>query len=151
MTYTTAEPAVFGALIGCWAHGTSRDGTRVLTDDPNTDPAHNERPRAKPLPKPVDEDAPTAFVDTGSAQPSGGAYASSGLEDEQGLVERASGGDEDALCALLSYVGPIVRDRLKPKIGAQWRTSLDEDDVMQVTYLEAFLLIDQFKYRGPDI
>jgi len=122
---------------------------RVLTDESNNDPAGNERPRAKPLPKPVDEEAPTGFVDTGSVQPSGGAYASSGLEDEQGLVERASGGDEEALCALLSYVGPIVRDRLKPKIGAQWRTSLDEDDVMQVTYLEAFLLIDQFKYRGP--
>ncbi len=64
------------------------------------------------------------------------------------VAERAACGDEDSLCMLLEHYGPIVRDRLKSKIGQQWRTSLDEDDVMQVTYLEAFLLINQFKHRG---
>ncbi|USN98304.1 MAG: sigma-70 family RNA polymerase sigma factor [Phycisphaeraceae bacterium] len=76
------------------------------------------------------------------------AEASAGVADEAGLVDRATGGDEEALCALLSHFGPIVRERLKSKIGPQWRASLDEDDVMQVTYLEAFLLIGQFKHRG---
>ncbi len=71
------------------------------------------------------------------------------MPNEEALVERASGGDESALCRLLEYFGPIVRERLKSKIGQQWRSSLDEDDVMQVSYLEAFLLIHQFKYRGP--
>lgn len=70
------------------------------------------------------------------------------MPDEAEVVERASGGDEAALCRLLEHFGPVVRERLKSKIGQQWRASLDEDDVMQVTYLEAFLLIDQFKYRG---
>ncbi|MEM7623886.1 MAG: sigma factor, partial [Planctomycetota bacterium] len=68
--------------------------------------------------------------------------------DEAVLAASAAGGDEEALSKLLETFGPIVRDRLKGKIGQQWRSALDEDDVMQVTYLEAFLLIDQFKPRG---
>ena len=70
-------------------------------------------------------------------------------EDESALAEKASGGDQDALERLLRVFGPNVRDRLKSKIGSQWRSALDEDDVMQVTYLEAFLLIDSFRSRGP--
>ena len=68
---------------------------------------------------------------------------------ELDLVAAAVGGDEDALTELLNTFGTIVRDRLKGKIGQQWKSSLDEDDVMQVSYLEAFLLIQQFKPRGP--
>ncbi|GAB4383204.1 MAG: sigma-70 family RNA polymerase sigma factor [Phycisphaerales bacterium] len=68
---------------------------------------------------------------------------------ESQLVSRAVAGDEDALCELLRTFGPIVRDRVKNRIGQQWRSSVDEDDVMQVTYLEAFLLINQFQTRGP--
>lgn len=119
-----------------------------------------ERPKAKPIP-PADDAAGVpgapangagAGGDAGSspAQASKpGAYASLGLGNEEELVNGASSGEEEALCELLEHYGPIVRDRLKPKIGAQWRTALDEDDVMQVTYLEAFLLINQFKHRGP--
>lgn len=69
--------------------------------------------------------------------------------DDETLVNAAVGGDEESLCKLLERHGPTARDRLASKIGQQWRASIDEDDVMQVTYLEAFLLIDQFKYRGP--
>lgn len=72
-----------------------------------------------------------------------------GPEDEQRLVGAAILGDEEALVRLLNSFGPVVRDRLKGKISQQWRSSLDEDDVMQVSYLEAFLLIEQFKPRGP--
>jgi RNA polymerase sigma-70 factor (subfamily 1) len=110
----------------------------------------SQRPRARALLRPETEaggPAPSTSEAAGDACP--GAYASLGLENEGSLVEGASGGDEDALCALLAHYGPLVRDRLKHKIGPQWRTSLDEDDVMQVTYLEAFLLIGQFRYRGP--
>lgn len=67
---------------------------------------------------------------------------------EEGLVIRAVAGDEDALTDLLRRAGPIVRERVKHRIGAQWRSAVDEDDVMQVTYLEAFLLINQFQWRG---
>ncbi len=74
---------------------------------------------------------------------------SSQQENEEQLVSRAVAGDEDALTDLLRLCGPIVRDRVKHRIGAQWRSAVDEDDVMQVTYLEAFLLINQFQPRGP--
>ncbi|MEL6329286.1 MAG: sigma-70 family RNA polymerase sigma factor [Planctomycetota bacterium] len=70
-------------------------------------------------------------------------------DDEALLSAKAAQGDQDSLERLLRYFGPAVRDRLKSKIGTQWRSSLDEDDVMQVTYLEAFLLISQFRSRGP--
>ena len=82
----------------------------------------------------------------------GGVNVSNPLQsdmNEEQLVSRAVAGDEEALCDLLRIFGPMVRDRVKGRIGAQWRTALDEDDVMQVTYLEAFLLINQFQSRGP--
>lgn len=72
-----------------------------------------------------------------------------GQPDELDLIERASSGDEAALADLLRLVGPIVTERLRTKIAAQWRSSLDVEDVMQVTYLEAFLLIENFQPRGP--
>lgn len=68
---------------------------------------------------------------------------------EQELVLQAVSGDEEALTTLLRRFGPVVRERVKSRIGRQWRSSIDEDDVMQVTYLEAFLLINQFQPRGP--
>ncbi len=74
--------------------------------------------------------------------------ASEACPDEDALAARAVGGDEESLCELLRAFGPLVRDRLKGKIGQPWRSSLDEDDVMQVTYLEAFLLVGNFRYRG---
>ena len=81
----------------------------------------------------------------------GGTYAelsAGACPNESELVTRAKGGDQDALTELLKVFGTMVRDRLKGKIGPQWRASLEEDDVMQVTYLEAFQLIEQFNPRG---
>lgn len=85
------------------------------------------------------------------APDSAGVYAqqASGLcPNELDLIERAKKGDQDALTELLRVFGTPVRERLKGKISQQWRSSLEEDDVMQVTYLEAFQLIDQFTPRG---
>lgn len=108
-----------------------------------------DRPRAKRL---ATDPAQTPDAGGGGVPKSGGKDAhdprGQGIPGEAELVERATGGDEESLCELLSHFGPIVRERLKSKIGQQWRSSLDEDDVMQVTYLEAFLLIGQFKHRG---
>lgn len=111
-----------------------------------------ERPRARRI------ESPTAQAEEGSKPSTDGLETADGLEaalrgatlldEDSSLADRASRGDEDALCSLLSHYGPQVRERIKAKIGAQWRTALDEDDVMQVTYLEAFLLIAQFKHRG---
>ncbi len=54
-------------------------------------------------------------------------------------VERAVSGDAQALEDLLQDHGPRVRSGLS--IGAERRRDLDPDDVMQVTYLEAYLRI----------
>jgi RNA polymerase sigma factor (sigma-70 family) len=53
--------------------------------------------------------------------------------------KKANAGDAEALTALLGELGPKVRDRIIPKIGQQWSGLIEADDVMQVTYLEAFV------------
>ena len=63
------------------------------------------------------------------------------------LLQRAVEGDPDALRVLLEHFGGEVRKRISGRIDKRWRASLDEDDVMQVTYLEAFLHIDQLTAR----
>lgn len=69
-------------------------------------------------------------------------------EPEAVLVDRATRGDPEALTALLEREGPVVRQRIEPKIGAVWRTVLDADDVMQISYMEAFLQIERFRSSG---
>jgi len=63
------------------------------------------------------------------------------------LLQRAVEGDTAALRALLEHFGGEVRRRISGRIDKRWRASLDEDDVMQVTYLEVFLHIDQLTAR----
>jgi RNA polymerase sigma-70 factor (ECF subfamily) len=63
----------------------------------------------------------------------------SSADDE--LLSRAKQGDGDSLAALLRSHGPAVRGRLG--IGSRWQAQLDAADVMQVTYLEAFLRIKE--------
>ncbi|HNQ22129.1 MAG TPA: sigma-70 family RNA polymerase sigma factor [Phycisphaerae bacterium] len=62
------------------------------------------------------------------------------------LLVRAVAGDENALAELLVRYGPRVRAGLE--IGEQWRGLLDADDVMQVTYFEAFRHIGEFRPDG---
>lgn len=64
-------------------------------------------------------------------------------------LTRAAGGDRAALRELLEEFGPQVWVQINAGIGAQWRSSIDADDVMQVTYLEAFLRIDRCEARTP--
>src|SRR3990172_4348045 len=66
-------------------------------------------------------------------------------EDE--LVAKATQGDAAALRALLERHGLPIRNELK--ISPQWNGVVDADDVMQVTYLEAFLRILDFQATGP--
>lgn len=68
--------------------------------------------------------------------------------EHEHLLQRAMDGDRQALAALLEILGPRVRARIAPKISGPVQTSLDADDVMQVTYLEAFLRIDAFTSGG---
>lgn len=67
---------------------------------------------------------------------------------DDNLVPLAVSGDTAALTALLKTHGRRVRRRLS--INAVWQASLDRDDVMQVTYTEAFLHIDQFAGRTAE-
>ena len=68
--------------------------------------------------------------------------------DDQ-LLARAVSGDSDALTSLLKFHGPSVRRRLS--ISPTWQSLLDVDDVMQVTYMEAFLRIRQHRGQTLDI
>ncbi len=55
--------------------------------------------------------------------------------------------DGAALAELLRKHGPQVRRRITGQIAEHFRSAVDEDDVMQVTYLEAFLQADRFTAR----
>lgn len=69
------------------------------------------------------------------------------LSDEGlALLGDASRGDREALARLLLQVGPGVSARLS--IPENMRRDLDRDDVMQVTYLEAYLGIGKFEPHG---
>ncbi len=68
-------------------------------------------------------------------------------EPERELVARAVGGDSDALSALLQQHAPQIRRELR--LESQWLSKFDLDDVMQVTFLEAFLHVRRFDPAGP--
>jgi len=57
----------------------------------------------------------------------------------------AVAGDADALKALLGRYGPVIWSEIDADVGAPWRSMIDADDVMQVTYLEAFLRIERLQ------
>ncbi len=67
--------------------------------------------------------------------------------DEADAFVRAVEGDRTALRTLLEDFGPQVWAHINGGIGPQWRSAIDADDVMQVTYLEAFLRIDRCEAR----
>jgi RNA polymerase sigma factor (sigma-70 family) len=68
--------------------------------------------------------------------------------DELQLCHAATAGDRDALTDLMGRFGPQVRRSLMGQAPPELQASLDLDDVMQVTYLEAFLRIARFEARG---
>ncbi|MEX2081190.1 MAG: sigma-70 family RNA polymerase sigma factor [Dehalococcoidia bacterium] len=72
-----------------------------------------------------------------------------GSLDEQ-LVPRAVAGDEAALSALLECNGAQVRSALHRSYHRRLSGQVDLDDVMQVTYLEAFLRVRDFVPAGPN-
>ncbi len=70
-------------------------------------------------------------------------------DTEAELVHRAVARDTDALSELLARFGPPIGERLASQIRPQFRSAFDVDDVLQITYLEAFLRITTFCDRGP--
>ncbi|MEW6250544.1 MAG: sigma-70 family RNA polymerase sigma factor [Planctomycetota bacterium] len=67
-------------------------------------------------------------------------------EPEANLVARATCGDAAALSTLLEQHAPHIRHELR--LDSQWLAKFDLDDVMQVTFLEAFLHIRRFDPAG---
>jgi DNA-directed RNA polymerase specialized sigma24 family protein len=59
------------------------------------------------------------------------------------VVARAAAGDANALESLLHTATPKLRTELS--IDARFRRNFDLDDVLQVTFLEAFLRIRSLK------
>lgn len=68
--------------------------------------------------------------------------------DEESLARLAVAGDRDALSQLLQQVAPGLRISLEHEIGAGFRAHLDPEDVLQVSFLECFLQISRFEFRG---
>lgn len=66
--------------------------------------------------------------------------------NEEELLASAVGGDCAALTALLRRHAAAIRRSLS--ISPQWQAVLDVDDVLQVTYLEVFLRIGEFRPQG---
>ncbi len=70
--------------------------------------------------------------------------------DSDSLVQEAVQGDSRALSALLEHFGPRVAGHLNGQIASEWRASIQVEDVMQVTFLEAFLQIEHLKARDSN-
>ena len=64
------------------------------------------------------------------------------VENLDTLIANAVSGDIDAMTRLLNHHGPGVERSLS--IGREWRSVLEPADVMQVTYLEAFIQITRY-------
>ncbi len=71
------------------------------------------------------------------------------LRGSDTLTTAALAGDRDALRDLLRRHDPHLRAHFTGKIRATHRAAFDVDDVLQVTYLEVYLRIGQFRPGRP--
>src|SRR5262245_50784441 len=117
----------------------AKRGTPAFGWDENA--AHRgHRSRTRPLPPLPVQLAVTVLCAGGPMQPV--------VPPESELIVQAVAGDESALSDLLVRCGPIVRAHIAPLISNAWHSVLEADDIMQVTYMEAFLRIGFFQSRG---
>ncbi len=71
------------------------------------------------------------------------------MASDDELLQQACEGDEAALGKLLDRHTPELRRVVAGKLSTRWQSLLSEEDVLQETFTDAFLDIDQFK-PGPD-
>ena len=64
---------------------------------------------------------------------------------EEKLIAEAVSGDDDALRLLLETHHAVLRARIAPQIGRRYQSALSVEDVLQLTYLEVFLRIAQYR------
>lgn len=105
------------------------------------DPHKSDQPHAR-------QDGPDRPDATDAAKPAKPHKPDRPREPDAAMIAQAVAGDRSALAQILKALGPIIRAKVVPQIGAVWRAHIDPDDVMQVTYLEAFLKISKFVNRG---
>ena len=65
-------------------------------------------------------------------------------------VKRARAGDRSALGDLLLQHGPKIRRRLRGAIPKRWQALLSIDDVLQQTYVDAFLDFGDYAGSSPE-
>src|SRR5690606_1756637 len=68
--------------------------------------------------------------------------------EPESIVPRAVGGDRAALESLLERFAQQSAAGLAQRIEPAWRGVLEVDDVLQVTFLEAFLSVERCQARG---
>jgi len=71
------------------------------------------------------------------------------MKDDRHLFDAARDGDRDALSWLLREHSPAARAVVRGNIPAKWQSLLSEDDVLQQTYADAILGIQQFRSDEP--
>lgn len=67
---------------------------------------------------------------------------------QEALVERAVGGDQEALTRLIAQHDGALRSKFRNQIPARWQALLSLDDLLQETYTDAFLDVADFVDRG---
>lgn len=70
------------------------------------------------------------------------------VAQELDLTRRAVGGDRRVLAQLLERSAPVIRQRLAGKLPRRWQHALSIDDVMQQTFVDAFIDIERFTPNG---
>ncbi|MCG8407808.1 MAG: RNA polymerase sigma factor [Phycisphaerales bacterium] len=74
----------------------------------------------------------------------------SGDQDKLECIRRAIGGDQVALTVLLTESETRLQSRLRPRMPADLRSTLDVDDLLQEIYSDIFRNIERFEPRGED-
>ena len=67
---------------------------------------------------------------------------------QEALVERAVGGDQEALTRLIAQYDGTLRSKFRDQIPVRWQALLSLDDLLQETYTDAFLDVADFVDRG---
>jgi RNA polymerase sigma-70 factor, ECF subfamily len=82
----------------------------------------------------------------------GGGLGASGMVEQfelDELVGNAIAGDEDALSKLLEQFGARLHARVASRTNERYRSMVSPEDVLQVTFTEAFLRMNSFSPDGP--
>ena len=70
------------------------------------------------------------------------------VQNQDDLLAKARSGDSRSLAALLEELTPELRRRIASKMDGPWRSLVDEDDILQVTFIEACTRLEKFTGGG---